>query len=204
MNDWWFHDRILNGGSLVWMMADTFNLLWEAIPCDSKGKIGTLQSFCFLYNILLRNLQNDEEYFRNVTNQENIFEGGSQKIRFTRPNSNSDYLLCMTIMDYIREKLGKFKTNTSKESIDFIKKFSKWDKNMSLMAGKMMILEKTMCELDNCDFETEMEDEFFILKRETCLKIINCLRIYNEKELDDRYRVKETRKYEEVDRERYY
>ena len=193
-------------------MAFTFNLLWEAIPCDSKGKIGTLQTFCFFYQMLLRNLQNDDGYFRNLMNQENIFECGPQERRYRQAiqpefyghNRNSDYLLCITIMDYIREKLGKFKTNTFKESIDFLKKCSKWDKNMCLMAGKNMILEKTMSELHKRDFETEMEEEFFILKRETCLKIINCLRIYNEKELDDRYRVKETRKYEEVDRERYY
>lgn len=173
--------EILNGNSIAWSMVFSFELLSEALPNDSQGKIGNLQAFCFFYKMLLRCFKEDKVFYRNMMNEEKIFDCGPLT-NFCQSRDN--YLLCMIIKDYITKKFNESKVNSFQKSIDFVKECSKWDKNMSKMAGKMMILVKTMSELDKMDFKTEMEEDFFILKRDTCLKIIHCLRIFNEKELN--------------------
>lgn len=180
--------------SSIWMMVHSFHNLFTALPYASRGKIVLLQKFAFFYRVFLKNLSFWRINFARFIDQSydtllKIFQKdlevlkGISEFEFFINNQN-EIFLCLMVIGHIIDRLGNRKVYSVKEITRFTEIYLRNNENKDEVIKKMMILSRTMRELDSYNFEPEMDQNFYIFDREKSFKIIISLMEHNLKRLE--------------------
>lgn len=181
--------------SSIWMMVHSFHNLFTALPYASRGKIVHLQMFAFFYRVFLKNLAFwrisfarfiDQSYDTLLKTFQKDVEAlkGTSEFDFLNNNQN-EIFLCLIVIGHIIDRLGNKKVYSVKEITRFTEIYLRNNENKDEVIKKMMILSKTMIELDSYNFEPQMDQNLYIFDREKSFKIINSLMGYNFKRLEE-------------------
>jgi len=174
--------------SLLWTLIRSFHEILGSLSHENINKIILLQKFCFHYKIILKNYNHWGFNFNKVIpfknqNMADLFSkdpavlSKRKEFNFLEEEENDYYFLTLVVMMHLRwDGVEKNETNDFKELLKFTENYlQKSETSRYAIANdeilkKMLMLLILMKQLDQMEFEDQMEQHFYVFDRKLCLK----------------------------------
>ena len=179
--------------SLIWLLVESFQKIFKAIPDSRRGKIVFLQKFSFLYKILLKNMyvwpkdfsRVIEVMLKRILNAHMKKNAITQEIKefFLEDNPETAFLIFI-VMIHLSCKKNQI---TEKHLLNVVPEEKKEEEKVeekktengaeNIISQELILKKSTFLillfeQLDALEFEQDLDENFLIFSREKCLKTI--------------------------------